>query len=64
VAAAIASHRSGVSLLAQIFTAFNHRGGEVMGVHLETGEIRDYSQSAWFDEADGVFSPQPRRSLF
>jgi len=38
-----------------LFTAFNHRGGEVMGVHLETGEIRNYSQSPWFDEADGVF---------
>jgi hypothetical protein len=38
-----------------LFTAFNHRGGEVMGVHLETGEIRAYSQSPWFDEADGSF---------
>jgi hypothetical protein len=38
-----------------IFTAFAHRGGEVMGVHLETGEIRNYSSSPWFDEADGIF---------
>jgi hypothetical protein len=45
-----------------LFTAFNHRGGEVMGVHLETGEIRDYSQSPWFDEADGVF-PDGRSTL-
>ena len=45
-----------------LFTAFNHRGGEVMGVHLETGEIRAYSQSPWFDEADGVF-PDGRSTL-
>ena len=38
-----------------LFTAFNHRGGEVMGVDVETGEVRAYSQSPWFDEADGVF---------
>ena len=62
MAAAIATHRSGVPLLAQIFTAFNHRGGEVMGVRLETGEIRDYSQSPWLDEADGVF-PDGRSRL-
>jgi hypothetical protein len=45
-----------------LFTAFNHRGGEVMGVHLETGAIRNYSQSPWFDEADGVF-PDGRTTL-
>jgi hypothetical protein len=45
-----------------LFTAFNHKGGEVMGVHLETGEIRNYSQSPWFDEADGVF-PDGRSTL-
>lgn len=45
-----------------LFTAFNYRGGEVMGVHLETGEIRAYSRSPWFDEADGVF-PDGRSTL-
>jgi Tol biopolymer transport system component len=45
-----------------LFTAFNYRGGEVMGVQLETGEIRAYSQSPWFDEADGVF-PDGRSTL-
>jgi Tol biopolymer transport system component len=45
-----------------LFTAFNHRGTEVMGVHLETGEIRAYSRSPWFDEADGVF-PDGRSTL-
>jgi hypothetical protein len=38
-----------------LFTAFNHRGGEVMGVHLATGEVHNHSRSPWFDEADGVF---------
>jgi hypothetical protein len=28
-----------------IFTAYAYRGGEVMGVDLETGELRNYSQS-------------------
>jgi hypothetical protein len=45
-----------------LFTAFNYRGGEVMGVHLETGEIRAYSRSPWFDEADGVL-PDGRSML-
>ncbi len=45
-----------------LFTAFNYRGGEVMGVHLETGEVRNYSQSPWFDEADGAF-PDGRSTL-
>jgi hypothetical protein len=45
-----------------LFTAFNYQGGEVMGVHLETGDIRNYSQSPWFDEADGVF-PDGRSTL-
>jgi hypothetical protein len=45
-----------------LFTAFNYRGGEVMGVHLESGELRDYSQSPWFDEADDVF-PDGRSTL-
>jgi hypothetical protein len=45
-----------------LFTAFNHRGGEVMGVDLETGEVRAYSRSPWFDEADGVF-PDGRSTL-
>jgi len=45
-----------------LFTAFNYRGGEVMGVQLETGELRAYSKSPWFDEADGVF-PDGRSTL-
>ncbi len=38
-----------------IFTAYAYRGGEVMGVDLETGEIRNYSQNWAYDEAEGVF---------
>jgi hypothetical protein len=38
-----------------IFTAYAHRGGEAMGIDLETGEIRNYSQSWGYDEAEGVF---------
>lgn len=38
-----------------IFTAYAHRGGEVMGLDLETGEIRNYSQNWAYDEAEGVF---------
>jgi hypothetical protein len=38
-----------------IFTAYAYRGGEVMGVDLETGELRNYSRSWGYDEAEGVF---------
>jgi hypothetical protein len=38
-----------------IFTAYAYRGGEVMGVDLETGELRNYSQNWGYDEAEGVF---------
>jgi hypothetical protein len=38
-----------------IFTAYAYGGGEVMGVDLETGEIRNYSQNWSYDEAEGVF---------
>ena len=38
-----------------IFTAYAYRGGEVMGLDLETGEIRNYSQNWAYDEAEGVF---------
>ena len=38
-----------------IFTAYAYRGGEVMGVDLESGEIRNYSQDWGYDEAEGVF---------
>jgi len=38
-----------------IFTAYAYRGGEVMGVDLQTGEVRNYSQSWGYDEAEGVF---------
>ena len=38
-----------------IFTAYAYRGGEVMGVDLETREIRNYSKNWGYDEAEGVF---------
>jgi hypothetical protein len=38
-----------------IFTAYAYGGGEVMGVDLETGELRNYSQNWSYDEAEGVF---------
>lgn len=37
-----------------IFTAYAYEGGQVMGVHLETGEVTDYSQSVLFDEGAGI----------
>jgi hypothetical protein len=42
-----------------IFTAYAHRGGEVMGLDLETGALTNYSQSWGYDEAEGV-SPDGR----
>ena len=38
-----------------IFTAYAYRGGEVMGVDLETGALSNYSQNWSYDEAEGVF---------
>ena len=38
-----------------LFTAYAWKGGEVMGVDLETGEIRNYSLNWGYDEAEGVF---------
>lgn len=38
-----------------IFTAYAHRGGEVMGLDLETGTITNYSRNWAYDEAEGVF---------
>lgn len=45
-----------------IFTAYAYRGGEVMGVNLETGKIRNYSRSWWYDEVEGV-SPGGRYTM-
>lgn len=45
-----------------IFTAYAHAGGEVMGVDLETGEVRNYSNSPVYEEAEGV-SPDGRTVL-
>jgi hypothetical protein len=38
-----------------LFTAYAWRGGEVMGVDLETGALRNYSRDWGYDEAEGVF---------
>ena len=38
-----------------IFTAYAYRGGEVMGIDLETGEVLNYSRNWGYDEAEGVF---------
>jgi hypothetical protein len=38
-----------------LFTAYAWRGGEVMGLDLETGAIANYSRSWGYDEAEGVF---------
>jgi len=38
-----------------LFTAYAWRGGEVMGVDLETGRLRNYSRDWGYDEAEGVF---------
>ncbi|MEX2459184.1 MAG: hypothetical protein WD770_09375 [Actinomycetota bacterium] len=37
-----------------IFSAYFHRGGQVMGVDLETGRIADYSRSPWYEEPEGI----------
>lgn len=38
-----------------LFTAYAYKGGEVMGVDLETGAVVDYSRNWGYDEAEGVF---------
>jgi hypothetical protein len=38
-----------------LFTAYAYKGGEVMGVDLESGEIVNYSRDWAYDEAEGVF---------
>ena len=38
-----------------LFTAYAWKGGEVMGVDLETGRIRNYSRNWGYDEVEGVF---------
>lgn len=38
-----------------LFTAYAYKGGEVMGIDLETGEITNYSQNFAYDEVEGVF---------
>jgi hypothetical protein len=38
-----------------LFTAYAYKGGEVMGIDLDTGEITNYSQNFAYDEIEGVF---------
>ena len=38
-----------------LFTAYAYRGGEVMGVDLDSGELTNYSRDWAYDEAEGVF---------
>jgi hypothetical protein len=38
-----------------LFTAYAYKGGEVMGVDLESGELTNYSRDWAYDEAEGVF---------
>jgi hypothetical protein len=38
-----------------LFTAYAWRGGEVMGVDVQTGAITNYSRSWGYDETEGVF---------
>jgi hypothetical protein len=38
-----------------LFTAYAYKGGEVMGVDLDTGELVNYSRDWAYDEAEGVF---------
>lgn len=37
-----------------LFTAYAYRGGEVMGVDLHTGNMRNYSHSWWYEEVEGI----------
>ncbi len=45
-----------------LFTAYAWRGGEAMGIGLETGAIRNYSRSRWYEEIEGV-TPDGRHAL-
>jgi hypothetical protein len=38
-----------------LFTVYAYKGGEVMGIDLETGELTNYSRDWAYDEAEGVF---------
>jgi hypothetical protein len=38
-----------------LFTAYAYKGGVVMGVDLQSGDIIDYSNDWGYDEAEGVF---------
>ena len=37
-----------------ILTAYAWQGGEVLGLDLETGELRNYSNSSAYEEAEGI----------
>ena len=37
------------------FSAYGYQGGEVMGVHLETGKVTNYSNSPSYEEPEGIF---------
>jgi Tol biopolymer transport system component len=37
-----------------ILTAYAYQGGEVLGLDLETGALRNYSNSSAYEEAEGV----------
>jgi hypothetical protein len=37
-----------------LLTAYAFQGGEVLGLDLETGEVRNYSSSSAYEEAEGV----------
>lgn len=37
-----------------LFTAYAWRGGEGMGVDLESGRIENYTRSPWYEEIEGV----------
>lgn len=45
-----------------LFTAYAYRGGEAMGIDLETGAIVNYSRSRWYEEVEGV-TPDGRFAL-
>jgi hypothetical protein len=45
-----------------LFTAYAHRGGEAMGIDLESGAIVNYSRSPWYEEIEGV-TPDGRYAL-
>jgi hypothetical protein len=37
-----------------LFTVYGYQGGEVFGIDLETGEVRNYSNSSAYEEVEGV----------